>query len=187
MKKLLVIILTAIMGTSFLCVPGVAYGTEEATDEQPQSVEQMQREQVVAAAQSQEGYLKGEGEDIYTLEAKKLGYSAHSGWCGRFVWWCFFTTNNASAYNNGMYTGSPTRMLEWASDNDLLVDKSEAQPGDIMIKIYSQQSPHAGIIESIDEDGTIHTIERNHYKRDDGVYRFTRPYADYFISPQYGE
>ena len=160
---------------------------EPAADEQAADMEQLQRNQVVEAAQSQEGYLKGDGDDVYTLKARELGYSAVNGWCGRFVWWCFYTTGNASAYYDGAYTGSPQKLIDWARANDRLIDSSQALPGDIMIKMYTGNTPHAGIIESIDSDGTIHSIERNHYKRDDGVYRFTRPGADYIIRPQYGE
>ncbi len=189
MKRILTILVTVIIGTVFTYVPAVSFAAEQEIQPQTQeelTVEQIQRNQVLEAAQSQVGYLKGEGADKYTLEARSLGYSATKGWCGRFVWWCFYTTDNASAYYDGAFTGSPRKMINWAAENDLLIDKSEAQPGDILIKMYEENSPHAGIIESIDSDGTIHTIERNHYKCEDGVYHFTRPDADYFIRPQYG-
>ena len=189
MKRILTIVLTVAMGAAFIYVPAVSFAEEQPMELQIQqelTVEQIQRSQVVEAAQSQMGYLKGEGEDIYTLKARELGHSAEMGWCGRFVWWCFYTTDNMSAYYAGKYTGSPRKMLEWAAENDLLIDAEQAQPGDILIKMYTADSPHAGIIESIDEDGTIHTIERNHYQCEDGVYQMTRPYADYIIRPQYG-
>ncbi|MBE6045183.1 MAG: CHAP domain-containing protein [Clostridiales bacterium] len=189
MKNILTILVTVMMGAAFIYVPAVSFAAEQTIEPETQqelTVEQIQRNQVVETAKSQVGYLKGEGDDKYTLEARALGHSATQGWCGRFVWWCFYTTDNASAYYDGMFTGSPRKLIDWASENDLLIDKSQAQPGDILIKMYEENSPHAGIIESIDSDGTIHTIERNHYKCEDGVYQFTRPAADYFIRPQYG-
>lgn len=202
MKKLLTVALTVIMGAAFMYMPAVSFAdeVEEQAADQPQqeeqlteepqeeqSLEQSQRDLIVEAAKSQVGFIKGDGEDPFTLQARDLGYSATQGWCGRFVWWCFYSTGIDRAYYNGMYTGSPQKMMEWAEENDLFIEKSEAQPGDILIKMYAADSPHAGIIECVDEDGTIHSIERNHYQCEDGVYSFTRPDTDYIIRPQYGE
>jgi len=196
MKKILTAALMVIMGAAFLYVPAdvfavedVQAGTETAVQEEAQaqpSDEQMaKREQVLEKARSQEGYLRGGGDDIYTLAARELGYSAVNGWCGRFVWWCFYTTGNESAYYDGMFTGSPQKLIDWASENGLFVTKDQAQPGDILIRMYDGNSPHAGIIESVDEEGNIHSIERNHYNGGDGVYRFTRPDTEYIIRPKY--
>lgn len=185
MKKIITIALTVMMWTAFIYVPAVSFALEE--DDGYLQELSTQREQVVEAAQSQAGYLKGEGDDIYTLKARELGYSAEKGWCGRFVWWCFYTTDNTSAYYNGMFTGSPRKVMEWAEENDLFIEQSEAQPGDIIIKYYDEDSPHAGLIEKVDDDGTLHTLERNHYKCEDGVYRMTRANVDYIIRPQYDE
>jgi len=84
-----------------------------------------------------------------------------------------------------MFTGSPQKLIDWASENGLFVTKDQAQPGDILIRMYDGNSPHAGIIESVDEEGNIHSIERNHYNGGDGVYRFTRPDTEYIIRPKY--
>lgn len=177
MRKGIAFLLTMLMAVTVVIIP-----TESFAVTAPNKPAQ----QVIDLAISQVGYLKGSGTDKYTLYARSQGHSATNGWCGRFVWWCFEQSGNKAAYYSGGFTGNPTYIKNWAEKNKLIIDVSQAQPGDIFVNLPKGGTHHAGLIEYVDSEG-IHTIERDHFHGKDGVRRLTRKSVQYVIRPQYNK
>lgn len=175
MKKSTAILLSLLMAFTIFFIPEDTYAVTASNKP---------AQQVIDMAISQVGYLKGDGTDKYTACARSLGHSATAGWCGRFVWWCFYKTGNKVAYYNGNFTGNPTKIKNWGEKAGLLISASNAQPGDIFVNLPKGKTHHTGLIEYVDSSG-IHTIERNHSIGKDGVRRLTRKSVQYVIRPKY--
>lgn len=176
MRKTLCILLSLLLACTIFCIPCLSFA--DKIDETPAGV-------VINTAKEEVGYVK-DGTDKYTLAARKLNYGAGAGWCGRFVWWCFYTSGNKEAYYGGKFSGNPTKLRDWAVKNDKVISKEKARPGDIFIIIPKSGTHHTGLIEYVDSNGKIHTIERYHTsKKPDGVYRVTRKSVGYIVRPEY--
>jgi hypothetical protein len=119
-----------------------------------------------------------------------VGITEPASWCMAFVYWCFGTACKKLGISPDPLTCTGSVVHAWnvaypehkSNDTPGFVP----QPGDIFIMEFSPTAGHTGIVESIDPDGTLHTIEGN---TDDtgspqgiGVYRRTR----HFVPPIVG-
>lgn len=84
-------------------------------------------------------------------------------WCCAFVWWVFNQAGAASLFNGGAKTAyCPTAMAWYQSQGRF--HTSDFKPGDVVFFTWSgsRSSPdHIGIVESVNADGTVNTIEGN--------------------------
>lgn len=84
------------------------------------------------------------------------GVANGAAWCASFVSWCY-KGNDVFGYSP-----SVTGIMQAAQKKGLYAAKGSYAPkaGDVMIQ-KSNGASHTGIVESVDPDGTIHTIEGN--------------------------
>lgn len=125
----------------------------------------------LATAQSQVGQKENPigsnwGHPIQDyLASVGIGFAA--SWCMSFVYWCWSHASlQAGLANPLMKTGGV--LNQWNNRASNRVEIAEGvnpygiiQPGDIMIIREGATLGHAGIVESVSEDGTINTIEGN--------------------------
>ena len=151
-----------------------------------------QRQDIVAVALTQVGYMEGWNNDTKygAWYSTAVGWNMNNQpWCGMFICWC---ANQA---------GIPTSVISltgWAhlqaygiTDEDIFTYGSGRvpQPGDL----FSRDGAHAGIVYQVNEaEGYFLTIEGNTYANGggEGVYIRTRylndsRYTYYFGSPNY--
>jgi len=89
---------------------------------------------------------------------KSVGITFPASWCMAFVYWSVQQAANRLGLQNPlMKTGGV--LAGWAG-RPRLQAKLPA-PGDIFIMDHGHGLGHTGIVESIDADGTLHTIEGN--------------------------
>jgi CHAP domain len=97
-----------------------------------------------------------------------VGIFFPASWCMSFMYWCFnhaagqLGTPNPMTKTGGVLAQYNSKRIT----NGVSIDKTEPlnkslQPGDIFIMDEGKGLGHTGIVESIDADGTIHTIEGN--------------------------
>jgi hypothetical protein len=79
-------------------------------------------------------------------------------WCAYFVSWCARQAG-VPLGEHGEGFGSVSALYEWAERSGRAIPASEGppQPGDLIV----WGGEHVGIVEAVDPDGTIHTIEGN--------------------------
>lgn len=144
-------------------------------------------------AQSQVGEMEkplgsnwGQPVESYLIS---VGITEPASWCMAFMVWCFEQASKGMGIVNPLTkTGAVVHSWNVAYP----IHKSNNMPGfvpqigDIFIMEFTSTAGHTGIVESIDVDGTLHTIEGN---TDDtgspqgiGVYRRTR----HFVPPIVG-
>jgi|GEM_PF-3123118 len=120
------------------------------------------KDKVLAIAESCLGANEADGSYL------KFGESSH--WCAAFVNYVFTQANNGVDPFSGDAKGSHycPNYTNWAQTPDSqgktrwTTKSSDVGQGDIiMFSNDGKTSSHIGIIEKIDEDGTIHTIEGN--------------------------
>ncbi|MCM1265737.1 MAG: CHAP domain-containing protein [Candidatus Gastranaerophilales bacterium] len=112
--------------------------------------------QALANATSQIGVREATGHNDGAEIAKyRNGVNNNAAWCASFVSWCY-KGNNVFGYQ-----ASVSGIQESARRQGLYSEKGSyvPKPGDIMIQ--KNGASHTGIVESVDPDGTIHTIEGN--------------------------
>ena len=118
--------------------------------------------EAVAAARTQVGQAEmppGSNESPRISEYRSAVQGAVVGpWCADFASWCAAQAGIPLG-ENGEGFQSVGALWEWAEGSGRAVPASEGppQPGDLIV----WGSEHVGIIESVDPDGTIHTIEGN--------------------------
>jgi hypothetical protein len=80
-------------------------------------------------------------------------------WCADFASWCAAQAGIPLG-ENGEGFQSVGALWEWAEASGRAIPASEGspQPGDLIV----WGSDHVGIVEAVDPDGTIHTIEGNY-------------------------
>lgn len=112
-------------------------------------------EKMIAIAQSNLGANEADGS--YTKFGEK------GAWCAAFVNYVCKQANDGKDPFTGAAKGSHrvTDYVNWAKDNNRFVQADKAKPGDLITFQWSDGGRHIGIVESIDKDGTIHTIEGN--------------------------
>ncbi len=116
----------------------------------------------VAAARTQVGQAEfppGSNESPRIAEYRSAVQGAVVGpWCADFASWCAAQAGIPLG-ENGEGFQSVGALWEWAERSGRAIPASEGSPapGDLIV----WGSEHVGIIESVDPDGTIHTIEGN--------------------------
>ena len=116
----------------------------------------------VAAARTQVGQAEmppGSNESPRISEYRSAVQGAVVGpWCADFASWCAARAGIPLG-ENGVGFQSVGALWEWAERTGRAIPASEGspQPGDLIV----WGSDHVGIVEAVDPDGTIHTIEGN--------------------------
>ena len=132
-----------------------------ATNEPP--VDASKGQAVVAAAASQIGQAEqplgsNNGPAIATYRAAVAGAQPGEPWCACFASWAAAQAG-VPLGANGQGLGSVAGITSWAAQNGKLLPASATpQPGDLIL--FGTQ--HVGIVEAVNPDGTITTIEGNH-------------------------
>lgn len=116
----------------------------------------------VAAARTQVGQAEmppGSNESPRISEYRSAVQGAVVGpWCADFASWCAAQAGIPLGQNGEGFQGVGA-LWEWAeaSGRAIPADEGSPAPGDLIV----WGSDHVGIIEAVDPDGTIHTIEGN--------------------------
>jgi CHAP domain len=116
----------------------------------------------VAVARTQVGQAEmppGSNESPRITEYRSAVQGSVVGpWCADFASWCAAQAGIPLG-ENGEGFQSVGALWEWAEGSGRAIPASEGppQPGDLIV----WGSEHVGIVESVDPDGTIHTIEGN--------------------------
>lgn len=118
---------------------------------------------IVAAAATQIGQAEeppgsNDGPAIATYRSAVAGAQAGEPWCAYFVSWAAREAGKPLG-DGGQGIGSVAGIENWASQNGrLLPSNAIPQPGDLILF----GTRHVGIVESVNADGTLTTIEGNH-------------------------
>ena len=120
----------------------------------------------LAAAQSQLGVAEqppgsNDGPQIAQYRSAVAGSYAGAPWCAYFVSWAAAQAGSPIG-DGGKGEGSVEGITAWAQRTGRLT--STPQPGDLILF----GTRHVGIVESVNADGTLTTIEGN---SSDGVHR----------------
>lgn len=106
---------------------------------------------------------KNEADGSY----KEFSQGRAEAWCADFASWVWEKANGGTCpwgYNGGRnYKAGVVQIKDWAVQNGCYAQQKTGdgiKPGDCII-FGSSGSQHIGIVEKIDPDGTIHTIEGN--------------------------
>lgn len=116
----------------------------------------------VAAARTQVGQAEfppGSNESPRIAEYRSAVQGAVVGpWCADFASWCAAQAGIPLGQNGEGFQGVGA-LWEWAEGSGRAIPASEGSPapGDLIV----WGSDHVGIVEAVDPDGTIHTIEGN--------------------------
>ena len=116
----------------------------------------------VAVARTQVGQAEfppGSNESPQIAEYRSAVQGAVVGpWCADFASWCAAQAGTPLG-ENGEGFQSVEALWGWAESSGRAIPASEGSPapGDLIV----WGSEHVGIVESVDPDGTIHTIEGN--------------------------
>jgi hypothetical protein len=108
-----------------------------------------------------------EGARIAEYRTATVGAYGGAPWCAYFVSWAAAQAG-APIGDNGSGLGSVDGVAAWAGKTGRLLPADAApQPGDLILF----GSAHIGIVESVNADGTLTTVEGNHSQ---AVERVTR-------------
>jgi len=116
----------------------------------------------VAAARTQVGQAEfppGSNDSPRIAEYRGAVQGAVVGpWCADFASWCAAQAG-VPLGDNGEGFQSVGALWEWAEGSGRAIPAGDGTPraGDLIV----WGSEHVGIVESVDPDGTIHTIEGN--------------------------
>lgn len=92
--------------------------------------------------------------DYYGQEVSGEAYS----WCCVFVWWLFNKSGNGAAFYDGEKVARCGLVYNWAQNNGLFINSSEAKYGDIVL---FGDNEHIEVVVSNNGDGTFTTIGGN--------------------------
>lgn len=82
-------------------------------------------------------------------------------WCCVFLWWCFREAGLEQLFCGGAKTASCGVLANWAKRNGRFAAK-DYQPGDLVFLRFSGNAiQHIGVLERVDGDGSLITIEGN--------------------------
>lgn len=100
----------------------------------------------------------GKASDPVPEYLASVGINFPASWCMAFMYWCYGkAADNLGLINPMFKTGGV--LTGWGSRPRSQVKLPK--PGDVFIMDLGHGLGHTGIIEKIDEDGTLHTIEGN--------------------------
>lgn len=122
----------------------------------------------VKAAQSQVGQLEKPlgsnwGHPIQDFLAR-AGVDEAAAWCMAFMYWCFDEAAKGMVIANPLTkTASVSHawQVAYPAHKSTVIPAYEPQAGDIFIMLFKTGGGHTGIVESVNEDGTLNTIEGN--------------------------
>jgi hypothetical protein len=101
---------------------------------------------------------KNTGKDVEKY-LKAVGLGSGFSWCMAFVYWCHEQAAEAMGRKNPLFkTGG---VLEQWRQRKAEFRATTPQPGDIFIMDFGKGTGHTGIVEKVNEDDTISTIEGN--------------------------
>ena len=111
---------------------------------------------------------------------ERAGIDSPCAWCMCFQYWCFDEAAKQIGIPNPLTkTGSVSHAWQVAYPIHKVL--ANPQVGDIFIMEFEAGGGHTGIVESIDPDGTLHTIEGNTDLNGSpegiGVFRRTRHFS----------
>lgn len=97
------------------------------------------------------------GEPVKTY-LKSVSITFPAAWCMAFVYWCFNEAAKQLGLVNPMHkTGGVLAQYKYRKVNAV----NSPQPGDVFIMDYGGGLGHTGIVERVNDDGTVDTIEGN--------------------------
>lgn len=118
-----------------------------------------------------ESYLGVHGEPLGShnvpFNTEYYGYQVNDRnayyWCVVFVWYVFRKAGASALLYNGEKVNRCSAIQSWAKANNLTVNKSDIQPGDLVLFDWEpNNSPdHIGIAKTKVSNGTFKTIEGN--------------------------
>ena len=86
---------------------------------------------------------------------------ANYPWCCVFLWWLFYEAGLSHLFYGGGKTASCGTLKAFAKQKEQLVS-AEYRPGDLLFLRFSgTAAQHIGLIERVNPDGTLTTIEGN--------------------------
>lgn len=93
-----------------------------------------------------------------------VGIYFAASWCMSFIYWCFNDAANQLGVLNPMFkTGGV--LAQWSARRSYSIGLNDpnkpVQPGDIFIMDLGHGLGHTGIVETINPDGSLGTIEGN--------------------------
>ena len=109
-----------------------------------------------------------DGPRIADYRSAVAGSYAGAPWCAYFVSWAAAQAG-APIGPNGQGLGSVAGITDWARSTGRLTN--DPQPGDLILF----GTEHVGIVESVNADGTLTTVEGN---ASNGVHREVHPRSD---------
>lgn len=113
--------------------------------------------QALSNAAGEIGVREATGHNDGAQIAKyRNGLDNNAAWCASFVSWCY-KGNEVFGYQASV---SGIQMAAQRQGLYSEIGSYTPKPGDVMIQ-KSNGASHTGIVESVDPDGTIHTIEGN--------------------------
>lgn len=99
-----------------------------------------------------------EAPEIDLYHTAVAGAQPGDAWCAEFASWCSAQAGTPLGFNGEGFR-SVSDLTNWAAQTGRLLPASATpQPGDLML--FGTQ--HVGIVDHVDPDGTIHTIEGNY-------------------------
>lgn len=119
--------------------------------------------QVLGAAESQVGVTEepmgsNDGPQISMYRDAVAGAAPGEPWCASFVSWAAAQAGEPVG-TNGQGTDSVAQLTDWAASNGRLLPASATPaPGDLILF----GTHHVGVVESVNPDGSLTTIEGNY-------------------------
>lgn len=100
------------------------------------------------------------GEPVKTY-LKSVSITFPAAWCMAFVYWCFNEAAKHYMIANPMHkTGGVLAQYKYRKAYAISAPHLPA-PGDVFIMDYGGGLGHTGIVEKVNSDGTLNTIEGN--------------------------
>lgn len=94
----------------------------------------------------------------------RAGVDEAAAWCMAFMYWCFDEAAKGMVITNPLTkTASVSHawQVAYPAHKSTAIPAYEPQAGDIFIMLFKTGGGHTGIVESVNEDGTLNTIEGN--------------------------
>jgi hypothetical protein len=84
-------------------------------------------------------------------------YGLVGPWCAMFLSWVLAQAGNKSGYR----FASTAASVAWARRQGRLIPVAQAQPGDVLVRLYTATTGHTGMATERPRDGTQVTVEGN--------------------------
>ena len=141
-------------GTSFASALNAAAAASPAPDASGDPGERALQVAETQVGQSEQPPGSNDGPAIVTYRSAVQGAYPGAPWCAYFVSWCA-SQAGAPLGDAGQGFGSVAAITEWAARTGRLT--STPAPGDLIL--FGDR--HVGIVESVNGDGSLTTIEGN--------------------------